>query len=320
MKCPLAVGPHLNTLTRHQRAYKSFNCTIEAPDIEGIVSGPPEDCLWARVIADIATGEELVTSYGDDSLVQNHQTSFDPATATSSEATFASVPAPPKGRRKSKRRRRGKHRSQQTSDNPTDTPKRVRTHPPPILAMFARSSTESHPSLNPPSPNLTGKEFSSDEMKNAVRPVFLTSHPHHPPTPRILAARRAGRGVASRLSAGLTTSLRARIHTAARLGLCLGCNPPARNTRSQINNPAVMHLLPGMLRMHHIVIPIIPIPIHIPVPDPAPLPPIVSESFPSTESIPSPNPPSPILAGKEFSSDEMGDAVRPPKKKKSQKI
>jgi hypothetical protein len=40
--------------------------------------------------------------------------------------------------------------------------------------------------------------------------------------------------------------------------------------------------------------------------------------FPSTESIPSPNPPSPILAGKEYSSDEMGDAVRSKKKKKSQ--
>jgi hypothetical protein len=43
-----------------------------------------------------------------------------------------------------------------------------------------------------------------------------------------------------------------------------------------------------------------------------------SDGFPSTESIPSPNPPPPILAGKEYSSDEMGDAVRP-KKKKPQK-
>jgi hypothetical protein len=45
---------------------------------------------------------------------------------------------------------------------------------------------------------------------------------------------------------------------------------------------------------------------------------IHSGGYPSTESIPSPNPPSPILAGKEYSSDEMGDVVRP-KKKKPQK-
>jgi hypothetical protein len=107
---------------------------------------------------------------------------------------------------------------------------------------------ESIPSPNPPSPILAGKEHSSDEMGDAVRP-----RKKKPQTSENVSSS------ASSLS-----------------------------EQQQILPPPPSNLSP------------------------------ISEGYPATESIPSPNPPAPILAGKEYSSDEMGDAVRS-KKKKSQK-
>ena len=216
MKCPLAIAPHINTLTKKQLRQYSFNCAFDVSAPDGLLKGPTPDFIKIVLKPPIKRGEELLTSYSFADSASTHVQDYSAIAPEEYQAALLQQPEPipleTLGRRKgsSKRRRRGKHHSRQSSalaqemyshslvpHHPNPTLHHLRTSEQATLQTFAPQDShmeivrilsrrnplssqreqyqmESVPpspqSPNPPRPSHMGKEYSSDEIGDAVRP------------------------------------------------------------------------------------------------------------------------------------------------------
>jgi hypothetical protein len=259
MKCPLAIGPHINSLSQSKLSHFSYNVAFDVTPPAGVLRGPTSDIMWCHITQPIKRGQELLISYSTDGKASSWKsiTERPPGRSLSNAqdqdhnailiddhaAALQQLPKLPPledlARRKgiSKSRRRGKHHSRRrpshlSSEGSSGTSSAIPLAEPKLVSTHIRTFPSATSSL-------FTEHFKSRHMRFAH--LVKSSSP-------------------SRLS-----------HSAPAHSLTHGGTPPS---------PTQTHL-----------------------------------GFPSTESIPSPNPPSPILADKEYSSDEMGDAVRHKKRK-----
>jgi hypothetical protein len=133
MKCPLAIGPHINSLSPSQLSHLSYNVAFDVTRPDGVLRGPTPDIMWCCIIQPIKRGQELLISYSTDGKAsswksiterppgrvssnapdQDHDANPSEDNAAASQQLPELPPLEDLARRKgkSKSRRRGKHHS-----------------------------------------------------------------------------------------------------------------------------------------------------------------------------------------------------------------
>lgn len=94
MKCPLANGPHINTLTKKQLKTYTSNCAFDVSAPSGLLKGPTPDTIKIYLTRPIKRGEELLSSHSIIGSACSHVQDHSVISTDEYQAALDQQPAP----------------------------------------------------------------------------------------------------------------------------------------------------------------------------------------------------------------------------------